>query len=141
VKIQRSNRRVWHEAVRVVIGGYFIWRGVYKLVTPPTVWLVPRVTAALSTTPLAPLIRRQIFPHAALFGLVLGTAESAGGFVLLALPAVWLAPTVLAALNGLFLLTLGFYEPHDLELNLLMGVLNAQMAVEAWRLRREAKAR
>jgi hypothetical protein len=117
----------------MVIGGYFVWRGVYKLVTPAAVWMVPRVTAALPTTPLASLIRHWVFPHAAILGLALGVVEVTFGLLLVLRRGMWVPPAILAALNALFFLTLGFQEPHDMELNLLMGVLNVWMAADARR--------
>ncbi|MDA8199252.1 MAG: hypothetical protein M0Z54_07465 [Thermaerobacter sp.] len=129
-----ANNR-WGYAVRILIGGYFVWRGVYKLVTPAAVWMVPRVTAALPTTPLASLIRHWVFPHAAVLGLALGVVEVTFGLLLVLRRDMWLPPATLAALNALFFLTLGFQEPHDLELNLLMGVLNLWMVADARRQR------
>ncbi len=123
----------WALVVRMVIGGYFVWRGVYKLVTPAAVWMVPRVTAALPTTPLASLIRHWVFPHAAILGLALGVVEVTFGLLLVLRRGMWVPPAILAALNALFFLTLGFQEPHDMELNLLMGVLNVWMAADARR--------
>ncbi len=130
----------WAWAVRILIGGYFIWRGVYKLVTPAAVWMVPRVTAALPTTPLAYLIRHWVFPHAAVLGLALGTVEGTFGLLLILFSGLWWPPAVLAALNTLFFLTLGFQEPHDLELNLLMGTLNLWIATDAWHRRRRHRS-
>lgn len=121
----------WAFVVRFLIGGYFVWRGLYKLVTPAAVWMVPRVTAALPTTPLAYLIRHWVFPHAAVLGFVLGLVEVTGGLFLVLRSRMWLPPATLAALNTLFFLTLGFQEPHDMELNLLMGVLNLWMVTDA----------
>lgn len=120
--------RNWLCWLRMVDGGYFVWRGLSKWVTPPGVWLVPRVTAALPTTPLAPWIRAWVFPHAVTFGWVLGGIEIIAGLLLLLnrgrRPAAW----VLAGLNAIFLLTLGGAEPHDLALNLVLGSLNLMFA-------------
>ena len=135
-----ANNR-WAFAVRIVIGGYFVWRGLYKLVTPAAVWMVPRVTTALPTTPLAYLIRHWIFPHAAIFGLAIGIVEVLGGLLLILRKRMWLPPAILATLNTLFFLTLGFQEPHDMELNLLMGVLNLWMAADASRQRHRSYGR
>ncbi len=118
----------WLRLLRVVDGGYFVWRGLFKALNGPAVWLFPRVVPALPTTPLAPVIRHFILPHAILFGWVLAALELSGG---LALAAGWLlrpAALLLFALNLIFLLTLGFKEPHDLALNLLMAILNLMFA-------------
>jgi uncharacterized membrane protein YphA (DoxX/SURF4 family) len=115
---------VWTKVLRWIDGGYFVWRGVHKWLTPASVWMVPRVSQALPTTPLAPLIVRWVFPHAQAVGLALGSVELVAGALLVFWPRIRWAPLALFLLNGLFLLTLGFQEPHDLALNLLMGVLN-----------------
>ena len=125
--------RWWLWALRLADGGYFMWRGFHKLVTPASVWMVPRVTSALATTPLAAIIRHWIFPHAQLVGLIIGVLELSFGLLLLVLPRWFLPALVLAGLNTLFFLTLGFQEPHDLELNLLMGILNLGIAHQAWK--------
>jgi hypothetical protein len=109
-----------------------MWRGFHKLVTPAVVWMVPRVTSALPTTPLAAIIRHWVFPHAQLVGFAIGTVELGFGILLLLTPRWFFPALVLAGLNALFFLTLGFQEPHDLELNLLMGILNLSMAQQAW---------
>ncbi|AEW05828.1 hypothetical protein Sulac_2361 [Sulfobacillus acidophilus DSM 10332] len=120
----------WWLILRTVDGGYFLWRGIHKWLVPARIWLVPRVTQALPTTPLAPWIRAWVFPHAETFGLTLGTVEILAGGLLLWGKGSWGPPLVLACLNLLFFLTLGFREPHDLALNLLMGILNVRFMVE-----------
>jgi len=119
----------WWLILRTVDGGYFLWRGIHKWLVPAQIWLVPRVTQALPTTPLAPLIRAWVFPHAEAFGLILGTIEIVAGGLLVLGKGAWWPPFVLAFLNLLFFLTLGFREPHDLALNLLMGILNVRFLV------------
>jgi uncharacterized membrane protein YphA (DoxX/SURF4 family) len=119
-------------ALRIADGGYFVWRGFHKLVTPASLWMVPRVTVALPTTPLASIIRLWIFPHAEMIGLAIGVVELSAGLLLILRARWWVPALVLAGLNLLFFLTLGFEEPHDLELNLLMGILNLAMAQQAW---------
>jgi uncharacterized membrane protein YphA (DoxX/SURF4 family) len=126
----------WLDAFRVADAGYFIWRGVHKFLTVPAVWLVPRVVPALPTTPLAPLIRAIVLPHLMVFGLILATLEVGAGALLLlnrwARGAAW----ILFVLNGTFFLTLGFKEPHDLGLNLFMGLVNLMFAWNGTRFRR-----
>ncbi len=119
----------WVSLLRWVDGVYFIWRGIHKWRVPATIWLIPRVSRALPTTPLAVPIRALVFPHAETIGLALGGVEVVAGLGLLALPRQRIFPAVLALLNLLFLLTLGFQEPHDLALNVLMGILNAYFAL------------
>ena len=126
----------WLQVLRWVDGGYFVWRGFHKWFTPAAQWLIPRVTLALPSTPLASIIRRWIFPHAETFGIILGTVEVLAGGLLLVHRRFWLAPLVLFLLNGLFFLTLGFKEPHDMALNLLMGILNLWFFRSAWERKR-----
>ncbi|MDA8195089.1 MAG: hypothetical protein M0Z53_14020 [Thermaerobacter sp.] len=123
--------RYWMLIIRIVDGGYFVWRGIHKWLVPPATWLIPRVTPALPSTPLAPIIRKFVYPHLIAFGLGLGTLEVLAGSLLVIHVFRRGAAAVLAILNTVFLLTLGFVEPHDLELNLLMGILNLMFATRA----------
>ncbi|CAB1129606.1 conserved protein of unknown function [Candidatus Hydrogenisulfobacillus filiaventi] len=119
---------IWLLLYRLLDGGYFLWRGIHKWYTPPQVWLVPRVNAALPTTPLAPIIRQFIYPHLQVFSLTLGTVEAVAGAMMLANVGRRIAGWVLFTLNVIFLLTLGFKEPHDLGLNLFMALTNLMFA-------------
>ena len=136
-RYQASSR--WIMVLRIFDGLYFVWRGIFKLYTPTSVWLVPRVTAALPTTPLASIIRADIFPHVAAFGLTVGIIEMICGSLLLLSWGGRIPPLVLALLNLIFFLTLGFKEPHDMELNLLMGTMNLMFASTMVRKPRHAK--
>ncbi len=118
----------WITLLRWVDGLYFFWRGIYKMYTPTRVWLMPRVTQALPTTPLAPIIRTYIFPHVVVFGYAIGIIEIICGGLLVLARGGRVAPGVLVVLNTIFFLTLGFKEPHDMELNLLMGIMNLMFA-------------
>jgi uncharacterized membrane protein YphA (DoxX/SURF4 family) len=118
----------WLTVLRLFDGLYFLWRGIFKLYTPTSVWLMPRVIAALPTTPLAPIIRTYIFPHVVVFGLVVGIIELTCGALLVLALGGRTPPIILAVLNSIFFLTLGFKEPHDMELNLLMGTMNLMFA-------------
>ena len=119
----------WVTLLRWVDGLYFLWRGIYKMYTPTSVWLMPRVTQALPTTPLAPIIHTYIFPHVVVFGYVVGVVEITCGGLLVLARGGRVAPAILVGLNTIFFLTLGFKEPHDMELNLLMGIMNLMFAV------------
>ncbi len=119
-----SLLKIWLQVLRFMDGAYFVWRGIHKWLTSPKIWLVPRVTKALPTTPLAPFIRAWIFPHLMAFGLTLGTIEVVFGLALLTPRFRAVGASVLLLLNTLFFFTLGFAEPHDLALNLIMGTLN-----------------
>ncbi|HBQ96702.1 MAG: hypothetical protein M1294_13045 [Firmicutes bacterium] len=118
----------WITLLRWVDGLYFFWRGIYKMYTPTSVWLVPRVTQALPTTPLASIIRTYIFPHVVVFGYVVGLIEIVCGGLLVLARGGRIPPLALFVLNTIFFLTLGFKEPHDMELNLLMGIMNLMFA-------------
>ncbi|PSR36332.1 MAG: hypothetical protein C7B44_09540, partial [Sulfobacillus thermosulfidooxidans] len=69
-----------------------------------------------------------IFPHVATFGLTVGIIELVCGGLLVLARGGRIPPIILAVLNGIFFLTLGFKEPHDMELNLLMGTMNVMFA-------------
>ncbi|OLZ10455.1 DoxX family membrane protein [Sulfobacillus thermosulfidooxidans] len=119
----------WITVLRIVDGLYFLWRGIFKMYTPTSVWLIPRVTQALPTTPLAPIIRTYIFPHVVVFGYAVGVLEIFGGGLLVLGLGGRIPPFILFILNTVFFLTLGFKEPHDMELNLLMGIMNLMFAM------------